>query len=95
MLARWSQRYAGMSDAEVSPEALMMDGEEWLFREVRRDEDEARALAQDAERQQFEANVQAHHRQTVAVADFVRDHGGNDRGLLAGGILRRSPQTPA
>lgn len=95
-LARWQQRYAGMSDAEVSPEALMMDGEEWLFREVRRDEDEASFEAKVAYRQQFEANVNAQNRQIAADADYLREHDGRAWGVGAAEILaRRPPQTPA
>ena len=94
-LARWQQMYAGMTDAEVGPDSLMMDGEDWLYKEVRRCEDEERFLAQDAQRQQFEANVAAHNRQTAADADYLRENSGRAWGVSASEVLaRRQPQPP-
>ena len=96
MLARWQQQYAGVPDAEVSPDFLMMDGEEWLAKEVRRDEDHAHGLAKQASLEKFEANVAAHNRQTAADADYLRENSGRAWGVSASEVLaRRQPQPPA
>ena len=60
---RWVERYSAMSDAEVDPLALQLEGETELAEDVARRENEARAAAFDAENAAIERANAAYQRQ--------------------------------
>ena len=53
---RYLESYSGMSDAEVSPMALQLEGHSELAAEVQRDENEAHAAALHALNSSIESN---------------------------------------
>ena len=69
---RWLELYSGMTDAEVDPLTLQIDGEHELATEVRRDEDAAWAAAREAENAAIAAANDAHVRQMAAEQDRRR-----------------------
>ena len=68
----WIERYAGMSDAEVDPLALEIEGEHELAAGVRQDEDAAWAASREAENASIARANEAHQRQLMADADRRR-----------------------
>ena len=53
---RWVERYSGMSDAEVAPMVLHLEGEDELATDVERRENEARVEAMHALNSSIESN---------------------------------------
>ena len=76
-----------MTAVEVSPDALLMDGEQWLSAEVRRDENEAAHEAQRQSDLQLAASSEATRLADVAVMDRVREAGVSARYAIRGGRL--------
>lgn len=69
--ARWAQQYAGMSEVEVGPESLRLDGEDWLAAEVARDENDVANEARQRWLNEFNENAAAHARHQAAEADAL------------------------
>ena len=69
---RWIERYAGLTDAEVGPGALEIEGEADLAAEVRADDAADWAAAKEAENQAIAAANDAHVRQMAAEQDRRR-----------------------
>ena len=69
---RWVERYGGMSDAEVAPLGLRLEGEDELAADVERRENEARIEARAAQDAEFERANADYQRVIAAEQDRRR-----------------------